>query len=1214
MHLMRRLRYSRLVRKLQANKFVSFTASSDALFDGQTIKVVFGATAVVKDVLIRVWGKDRMIFVRAKADSSFPPGALSAVARIPNARFVFLDGHQMRSVVAKRPALERRVRLILKSPLGLMADYQALLAFRVQKFTGETDDELIEEPPSLADITLWFGYPVRNMTGLDERVDKIIYLDVTCATPPDWTHTKPLIELRFPGVPIQRIEHFFAIDSGEATRAFLDTVSLSSCITITHDAPTAAYLHHCGYRAAVIKTDGQLTIPSSFTAEGMAMLKQFSATGLHDLKMRRAISLADFVSHEAGEFRQHRILLREINRAIGNAEDKLTLLAVSKAREHDSSLAVDLQLLFERLALKSKGTSVRSFAVIQRLMSRLHQSGFISDNAGDLAPPYLQHLEVEHGQTAIALPPNAPVRHWRTRLREVLAQASVRWFFRLGRTGLLAPLSRVAARQIAQLGIERGFQFIVGMTSDRAAAIALARKIEHASPKSDTHSSIICARLYLSAGATDDGLRVLRDCRSFEDAQQGIIISCLHTTGHVGEALEWYRQLSDEVKYRPHVCVHVTRLLLLTSSRSDALAYLQKCHDRNPHLSPSAQAVFAGLYVLAGEFDQAHVHLTELVERGSNNAEVLLKWAQAMRMTGGSKAGIRYLQHPQFVRSTRALLLLSYLLAEEGDLMGALKAAFAGFEIDEASTVLVARLTLLASAASADDLIGDVLSRHAATSATAKINAANHMISRQRYAEVARLLDYAEASKADRLRIAQVRLRLYQHTENYGSAKTELERALAIDPSRLNFVLAAAELALKLAAKADAENYAARASLISAKDHRVLELHARLAEHKKQYKKAQEYVGKACKERRANSLRDDLRSNWHHFRLCAAAGQVSDAHAAFRRLVSGLHQLLPSEVSPWNGMALKGQRVLLLPRGGPGDELRTLQVVGRHLSQEGATIGFLGDARMRNTFVQNFPEGEFIENPIAGSKLRADQISQINLPRLQAGSVEMARRLGIYIRANTIERFDQVLFADDVVLHKVLPNILSGVKPQYARLDLTPDAQSRAEEVLAGLEGEGPLVTISWRGSYFSPNRPSDAFLQIAELGPILRNRGVRFLDTHPNSSDAERSEIEERYGVRILRPKKENFRDDLALLGAIMCKADANIVPPVTQRDLAAAVGAPNIWSFDVIPGISEAWRVDKKTQSDLWQPNILHHTERHYGHRSEVVAALAAKVATLR
>lgn len=1213
-HIWRRVRYRRLLGKLRSNKFVSITARPEFLLDGQLIKVVFGATGRVKDILIRVWGADHVILVRAKADGTFPKGAISAVSRLPNARFIFFETHQMRSVVASRPALKTAARLILRSPLGLMSDDRALLALRAQTFAGETDVELVTEPPSIADITLWFGYPVGQSKSFSEQADIILHLDVPYVTERDWAQTASRLEEKFPGAPIKRLGSFLAIDSEEVTRTFFEITSRQCSIITTHDVPTAAYLHHLGYRVVFIKADGELSVPSNATAEGMAMLGQFAATALYDIRMRRSVSLAAFVSHEAGEFRRHQMLLREINRAVVQSEDKLELLAVARARQTDPLLAAELQLLLERLAETAKDSSAASFAFIQRLMHRLNQTGVIAHDLGEAnASLFLHHLKDKHAPPSITLSEKRPLQKMSGHLRKALTQMSLRWFFGLGRIGILTPLSRLAARQIAKLGIERGFQFVVGMTRSRVAAISLARKIEMSSSNTDAHASLICARLYLSADATEDGLRVLQSCQSFGDAQQGTIISCLHTTGHVEEALAWYRDLADEVKFRPHVAVNVTRLLLRTGTRSNALSYLRDCEARDPRLSQSQQAMLAELLVFEGEIDEACSRFSDLVEQGSDDPRVLLKWASTMRLTGSSKAGIRYLQHPRLSEVSRAWLLLSYLLAEEGDLMGALKAALAGFDIKQSSSVLIARLALLASVASADDLIDDALSRHAAVSAAAKINAANLMISRRKYDDAARLLDEAEAAKADRLKIAQTRLKLYQHTEEHQLARTVLETVLDIDPSRLNFVLAAGNLALELNAVADVRGYVELASLISAKDHRVLELNARLSEYERDYGQAMHLVGIACRERRANSLTDDLRSNWRHFRLCAAAGDREEARAAFGRLVSGLHQLLPPEVVPWKGTDLSDQRVLLLPRGGPGDELRALQVVGRRLSQKGTTMGFLGDARMREIFHLNFPKGEFIENPIAGSKLRSEQISQVNLPRLQPGSIEMARRLGIFVRANVFERFEQVIYADDGVLQTVLPDVLSSIEPCDDPLQLPSDAHARAEEVLHNLEGEGPVVTISWRGSYFSPNRPSSAFLQISELGPILRNQGVRFLDTHPNSSDKERAEIEQRYGVRILRPKGENFRDDLGLLGAIMCKARANIVPPVTQRDLAAAVGAPNIWSFDVIPGISEAWRVNPKTQSDLWQPHILHHTERHYGSRAEVVAALARKVAAL-
>lgn len=1200
--------------RLIANRHISFFCDPSDLGKTHPIKVVFIKNASLRDPLMRVWGKENLVFVRCRKDGVFPPGAISIVARLTNARFLFLDGDDLQAVIKSKPELRAQSRLIMRSPLDMFADHDALLGLRIQNCDGDPDSELIEMPISTTEISMWLKYPAPQRVSENQKPDAICYLEHPSVEPMSRAKIDAAIAQNYPDITILHNVRCCGIDDPNSIGPLLDMALKQHVVMVTRDATCAAYLSHLGHKTAVLRSDGRIAPCTLRTSDGMALLDHLTASGLYDLSQKRGIRLVEFLSHYRGNFKQHSVLLRKINKIIANHEGKLQLFALAQARRFDPSLTTDLGNHCEALVAHLKNQSLQRYHAMRRLTDRFLALGIIATCTTKLTPELeATQFEFSQKETVIEQPTLRRMQTIKASLNKRLKTFGIRGFAYLGRKDMLWLVSTLVSKKVAQLGIERGFQFLVGMSGSSAKARSMAQNIERSLKDHDAANTIICARLYLSAGATDDGLRVLKRCTKLSNAHQATVLSCLHRTSHIKEGLAWFEAFPDTLKYDPKIAAPVVNLLLNGKGRKEAFNYLAQCVAENGDVPLGVRALFGRLAVVVGNYQLGFDHLAQVVEADNENPDVLQKWAQAMRMTGQIQTAIADLQGVRYSGFSRALLLLSYLHAEQGDLMAAISTALAAFRLNPSSSALTTNVVILASSCGADQLILDVLLKHGATSPDAKITAAMHLVSRRDYPAAHLLLDEAKKGGAEPLRQAQTEARLLLHEEKFDSAAKILKQALAIDPTRLNLILMAAEVADRQKNTALTIKYMDHASLISSNDYRVLESQSRRLEGEFEYIQAEAIASRSEGARRANSLRDDLRNNWRLFRLRAGLDDKIGAERSFSNMVSGLHQLLPGDIPAWKGGSLAGKSVLLLSRGGPGDEIRNLQVAGRALLEMGAKVSFLGDNRMRDIFHQNFPEGEFFSNPLAGSKLRGQEISQINLPHVQAGTVEIARRLGLYIRAKTLDRFDQTLYADEIVLHSILPKIFANEQPQHAPLIIDATHHARAKEILAGLEGDGPIVTISWRGSYFSPNRPSEAYLQIPELGPLVRTSGVRFIDSHPNTSKEERDEIFERFGVRLLRPEGLHFRDDLALLGALMCNVDANIVPPVTQRDLAAGVGAPNIWSFDVIPGMSEAWRVDKKNQTDLWQPKIDHHSIRHHQTREAVVNALAKRVAGL-
>ena len=1200
-----------LTDRLAAHRHISIYTDARDLTRQSVIKVVFIRDGALTDMLLRLWDKRSLVLVRARNDGSFPPGALSIVSKLSNARYVFPCSDSLRDVLREKPALRGASRLMLRSPLEIFSDRSRLLSLRIQDCDGNPDSELIEAPLAVTDITLWLSHPAPRKIPAGQIPQGIVYLDVPAVDPLPRSDVEAAIRNTYPDRALERWVQCCGLGDPLTLDETLEAIDETRTLLVTRDATMAAYLSHWGYASAVLRENGDITPNSTFSTDGMTLITHLSASGLYDLRLRRSLNLADFLSYEDGCLGQRAVLLRAINRHIVDPEDKLQLLALARARAFDASFAADLGLFFDALIARLDGQSLQRATSMRRLAARLNSAGLIVSQAPQHSPTIsLNHLENQPKRAAYEMAPPKRIQSVKSSLRGKLINLGVRTYSRLGEKRLLQPFQRLFARRIAQLGLEAGFELFAGLSGSPANARKIAANIEQTLKDREIPKAVICARLYLASGATSEGMRVLKRCTGLTSAHHGKILSCLYRTGHIQQGLDWFEALPDALKINSNIVMIAATLLLNGRGREEAFAYLKRYANTADMLSVTIRSMLGRLAITEGDHELAFLHLSQVVETGNENPGVLQAWAQAMRVTGRASATIHQLQSTRFANNPRAGLLLSYLLVEEGDLMGALSVALAAFHMDPGSAVLTANVVLLANSGGAGQILGDILRQHAATSVDAKVTAAMHCMSQRDFAAAGRYLDAATQAGAEPLRRTYMQARLLLHEEQLDAAAHSLKQAFAIDPTRLSHILLATDIAERRGDSETVARYSEMAALIAPNDHRVLEMRARQAEREHRYAEAEAYTTRSAAARRGAALRDDLRTSWSLFKLRAGLRDREGALDAFGQLISGLHQLFPVDVIPWKGGTLEGRSVLVMSRGGPGDEVRTLQIAGRLLTRMGATVSFLGDNRMQEMFQQNFPDGTFFSNQLAGSKLRADEIAQLNMPRMQAGAAEIARRQGVYIRANTFERFDHILFADDVVLHELLPDILGNTLPEFEPLDIDPACHAHAREIIEALPGEGPVVTLSWRGSYFSPNRPSAAYLQIPELGPLLSIPGVRFIDTHPNTSEIEHEEIFNRFGVRLHRPESVNFRDDLALLGALMCKADANIVPPVTQRDLAAAVGAPNLWSFDVISGITESWRVHEETQMDLWQPGIHHHTLRALKTREAVVTALADRV----
>lgn len=400
-------------------------------------------------------------------------------------------------------------------------------------------------------------------------------------------------------------------------------------------------------------------------------------------------------------------------------------------------------------------------------------------------------------------------------------------------------------------------------------------------------------------------------------------------------------------------------------------------------------------------------------------------------------------------------------------------------------------------------------------------------------------------------------------------------------------------------------------------DTQALAIKAEIADHTGQLETARQHYQSVNEVLARTSEPPNMRIAWSAGLVAAALGDISGQADNVALLGKAIHQTLPQSIPLWRGQPLGGRTIVLAMRGGPGDELRTTHSVLSHLLDLKCNVTLIGDGRLERVFKRNFPDMKFVANPKSGRRLSntGKPIAKKLCNSLSPLTYEAWSRFGLYLPANVMKECDYLMFSDDLWQTAYFDQASQRSESAYQRT--VSVETSKARSVNEYLDSLGPAfrVAISWRGAYFSANRPQTAAMSVEELGLLLSLEGVDFIDLHPNKFSEEYKLIRKKFPkARIHRPEQFDLMNDFETLGLIFKKVNASILPGITQRDVAAAFGADNILSFGLKAGAHESWRINPVTKQDRLQSNIAHFTLNDLGSREAVVQALADEIARLR
>jgi ADP-heptose:LPS heptosyltransferase len=127
----------------------------------------------------------------------------------------------------------------------------------------------------------------------------------------------------------------------------------------------------------------------------------------------------------------------------------------------------------------------------------------------------------------------------------------------------------------------------------------------------------------------------------------------------------------------------------------------------------------------------------------------------------------------------------------------------------------------------------------------------------------------------------------------------------------------------------------------------------------------------------------------------------------------------------------------------------------------------------------------------------------------------------------------------------------------YLKAD--PAAVDRWRLRLAALGGEGPVVGLCWRSMMRGSVR-SAYYATLAEMLPLLRLRGFRFVCLQYDGCAEELDVLRRDHGIDLWRPADLDQREDLDGVAALISAMDLVISTATSVCVLAAAVGCPTI------------------------------------------------------
>lgn len=274
----------------------------------------------------------------------------------------------------------------------------------------------------------------------------------------------------------------------------------------------------------------------------------------------------------------------------------------------------------------------------------------------------------------------------------------------------------------------------------------------------------------------------------------------------------------------------------------------------------------------------------------------------------------------------------------------------------------------------------------------------------------------------------------------------------------------------------------------------------------------------------------------------------------------------------WRGECLFGRKILVWTEQGLGDEILTANMIP-DLLRMGAHVVLVCSPRLRDLFTRSFPGIDII--PTGGKPEHPGVMADV---AFQAS----VSHLGEVLRP-TFEAFSR--------------------REAYLRPDVAL-ARTLREKYKAGADTS--LVGISWRSGR---EGGEDKSIPLVQWSPLLRTRGVTFVNLQYGDTRSDVAAAEREFGVKIVTDPGIDPLGDLAPVAAQIAALDLTISVSNTAAHIAGAVGAPT-WTL-VPANSSRLWYWFLERSDSPWYPNLRLFRQRGRGWEqtlTDVAADLAS------
>ena len=267
------------------------------------------------------------------------------------------------------------------------------------------------------------------------------------------------------------------------------------------------------------------------------------------------------------------------------------------------------------------------------------------------------------------------------------------------------------------------------------------------------------------------------------------------------------------------------------------------------------------------------------------------------------------------------------------------------------------------------------------------------------------------------------------------------------------------------------------------------------------------------------------------------------------RFLSGTYagSLRPISVTTPLPDSFEGKRVFLFREQGIGDELRFATMVG-DVAARGGDITLECSAKLMPLFARSFPGLRLVQARHLAAD-RGEEVFDISVP---TGS------LGQYVR-----RFGGE-FPRDRTLLKTDPQRVAGFAKRLAAM------------------GPGPKIGLSWRSGLRGRLR-SDMYAALEDLAPLLRLKGVVFVNLQYDDASEELAQAKQRFGVTVHAFEDLDLFDDLDGSAALTQALDFVVSANTSVATIAGGVSTPGIEFFG--RPIPKGYPIEGR---DPWFPSI--------------------------